>query len=452
MTTGQEIPAVPALPAPERVPPRPHTLRRAMQHGRRISVTLLLDWVMTAFMIYVFVGGQLFEDRSQETLARNFASQGQGDTFRQFYYFTIFVIVGFITYRHDLMRKLRYYPMTINLMTMWCLATTFTAIEPAISFRRLVLSSIVVYTTFNLFICVGFQRSFELLRNVLALLMCASLVSVFIIPEAVHPATEADKALAGAWKGLFFHKNIAASMAANAIIVFVASYLNRRNLVDLLLIAVAVVFLSGTKGKTAPVLMILALGLGLFYRYSLGFSQRRTVYVAANALIAAGLSVGILLFQDKIIAILSDPESLTGRIAIWNLVADYVRQYPITGAGYGSFWQIGDQSPVFRLTSTSWLIRTSHSHSGYLELMATTGVPGLFFGLLALVVAPFVKFMHLDSSNRNIKAALYSIWIFALLFNFMETQIFTRDRQIWLMLIIVIASLRCMEYDAGGRQ
>ncbi|MEI4896474.1 hypothetical protein Q8G71_34850, partial [Klebsiella pneumoniae] len=61
-------------------------------------------------------------------------------------------------------------------------------------------------------------------------------------------------------------------------------------------------------------------------------------------------------------------------------------------------------------------------------------------------------FMNVDGSDRNTKAALYAIWIFALLFNFMETQIFTRDRQIWLMLIIVIASLRSMTYKPGARR
>ncbi len=77
MTTGQEIPAVPA-PSRAADSVAPPSLRRAMQHGRRIAVTLLLDWIMTAFMIYVFVGGQLFEDRSQESLALNFAKPGPG--------------------------------------------------------------------------------------------------------------------------------------------------------------------------------------------------------------------------------------------------------------------------------------------------------------------------------------------------------------------------------------
>ncbi|MCA3575555.1 MAG: O-antigen ligase family protein, partial [Aestuariivirga sp.] len=257
---------------------------------------------------------------------------------------------------------------------------------------------------------------------------------------------------AGAWKGLFFHKNIAASMAANAIIVFTFSYLNHRKIFDLFLIALTLVFLSGTLGKTAPVLLVVSLSLGLFYRYTLGHSKSRAIYVGANALLIAGLAAAVLILQDPIIRILSDPDSLTGRIAIWDLVTDYVAQYPVTGAGYGSFWQIGSQSPVHRLTSVEWLIHTSHSHSGYLEVMATTGVPGLFLGLLALVFVPFVAFMNLDASDRNTKAALYAIWIFALLFNFMETQIFTRDRQIWLMLIIVIASLRCMAYEKGARR
>lgn len=417
------------------------------QTGWRIALPTLLDYVMVAFMIYVFVGGQLFEDRSDESLATNFTTQGQGDAFRQFYYFTIFVVVGLITYRRGALRKLKYYPLTINLMTAWCLVTVFGAIEPAIAFRRLVLSSIVVYTTFNLFISVGVQRSIELLRYTLAFLILASLISVFIVPGAVHPPTESDKALVGAWKGLFFHKNIAAAMSANAIIVFVFSFINRRNVFDAVMIMVSLIFIAGTLGKTAPVLLLFSLGMGLFYYYLLGFPQRRLLYVVANVVIFGLLALFVLVFQDRIFSVLSDPESFTGRVAIWDMVFRYISDNPFTGAGYGSFWQIGTSSPVNQMTSLSWLIHTSHSHNGFLELLATTGFPGLGFGILALVIVPFSKFMNADSNFRSMKAMLYGIWLFALLFNFMETQIFTRDRQIWLMLIIVISSLRSLEYE-----
>ena len=421
------------------------------QHARpsdaTIPMVLVLDIVMSAFMIYVFVGGQLFEDRSDEALAANFASQGQGDVFRQVYYFTIFIVVAAIAYRSNLFRKLSYYPMTINLMTAWCLVSVAGAIEPAISFRRLVLSSIVVYTTFNLFICVGVQRSLELLRYTLAFLVAASLLSVFFVPGAVHPPNESDHALVGAWKGLFFHKNIAASMVANALIVFFFSFMRRRNLFDVAMIAISLVFLVGTRGKTAPVLLAVSLGLGLSYRASLGFAQHRAIHVAIHAVLFSSLGLGILVFQDRISSIIADPDALTGRVAIWELVSSYVNENPITGAGYGSFWQIGALSPVNHLTSTPWLIHTSHSHNGYLELLATTGYPGLALGILALVIVPFGRFLSLDGTQRDSKAMLYSIWIFALLFNFMETQIFTRDRQIWLMLIIVVSSLRSFAYE-----
>jgi exopolysaccharide production protein ExoQ len=437
--------STPYSPSPPTMPAIPKVA--IGRQGMRIPLPTLLDYIMIAFMIYVFVGGQLFEDRSDETLAANFAAQGQGDTFRQIYYFTIFVIVGMITYRRGVLRKAKYYPLTINLMTAWCLVTVFGAVDPAVSFRRLVLSSIVVYTTFNLFICVGVQRSAQLLRYVLAFLMCASLVSVFLVPGAVHPPNESDRALIGAWKGLFFHKNIAASMAANATIVFVFSFINRRNAFDVVMIVVSLIFLAGAQGKTAPALLVVSLSMGLIYYYSLGLAQRRLLYITVDVMILAFFALFILIFQDRLADILSDPDALTGRVAIWDMVFRYISDHPVTGAGYGSFWQIGTLSPVNQLTSVSWLIHTSHSHNGYLELLATTGIPGLAFGILALFIVPFVKFMNLDGSSRSLKAMLYGIWIFALLFNFMETQIFTRDRQIWLMLIIVISSLRSLEYE-----
>jgi O-antigen ligase len=430
---------------------RSHGIPQATASGR-VKMTVVLDIITTAFFIYVFVGGQLFEDRSDEALAASFATQGQGDVVRQIYYFSIFAVVATIAFRSQIVRKLGYYPMTINLMTAWCLVSIFGAIEPAISFRRLVLSSIVVYTTFNLFICVGVRRSLELLRYTLAFLIAASLVSVFIVPGAVHPPNESDKALVGAWKGLFFHKNIAAAMAANAIILFAFSFIRRRNLFDVVMIAMSVVFLAGTHGKTAPALLCVSLGLGLIYRWSLGFSQRHVIQIVLQAALAIGGALFVLIFQNKIAAILADPDALTGRVAIWDLVYNYVSEHPLTGAGYGSFWQIGSKSPVNQLTSISWLIHTSHSHNGYLELLATTGYPGLALGVLALVIAPLTKFMTLDSSERDLKGMLFSVWVFALLFNFMETQIFTRDRQIWLMLIIVIASLRSLKYERRAPQ
>jgi exopolysaccharide production protein ExoQ len=236
-------------------------------------------------------------------------------------------------------------------------------------------------------------------------------------------------------------------MSANAVIVFVFSFINRKNVFDVVMIVVSLIFLAWTRGKTAPVLLVMSLGMGLFYYYLLGFTQRRLLYVALNVSIFAFLALFIVVFQDRIIGILSDPDSFTGRVAIWDLVFRYIGEHPMTGAGYGSFWQIGTLSPVNQMTSISWLIHTYHSHNGFLELLATTGFPGLAFGILALVIVPFVKFMNVDGSFRSMKAMLYGIWLFALFFNFMETQIFTRDRQIWLMLIIVISSLRSLDYE-----
>jgi exopolysaccharide production protein ExoQ len=413
----------------------------------RLRLAIILDFLMVAFMLFVFVGGQPFESRSEDVLAEKIASQGQGDLGRQIFYFAVFLLIALITYRANALKKLSFYPLTMNLMTAWCLVTVFWALDPEASIRRVVLSAIIVYTTFNLFICVGMQRSLQLLRYTLAFLICASLISSLVIPEAVHPATESDKALIGAWKGVFVHKNIAAAIAANAIIVFVFFFSRRKNLFDAIMILISLAFLLGTRGKSAPAMMVAAIGAGFFYRYSLGFVQRRTVYVTANAALFVLLAVFVLLFQSQIADVLSNPDSFTGRVAVWDLVLRYIGDNPLTGAGYGSFWQIGELSPVNRITSIPWLLHTQHSHNGYLEMLVTTGIPGFLFCLLAVVVAPFVQFMNLDGSNANTKGMLYAIWVFALLFNMMETQIFTRDKQIWLMLILALSCLRSLRYE-----
>ena len=149
----------------------------------RLRLSIILDCLMIAFMLFVFVGGQPFESRSEDALAEKIATQGQGDVGRQIFYFVVFVLIAFITYRGNVVKKLSFYPLTINLMTAWCLFTVFWALDPEVSIRRVVLSAIIVYTTFNLFICVGMHRSLQLLRYTLAFLICASLISVFLIPK-----------------------------------------------------------------------------------------------------------------------------------------------------------------------------------------------------------------------------------------------------------------------------
>ena len=194
-------------------------------------------------------------------------------------------------------------------------------------------------------------------------------------------------------------------------------------------------------------MMVVALSMGFVYRQSLVFAQSRTLYVAANATLFVLLAAVVLVFQSEIANVLTNPDSFTGRVAVWDVVFRYAGEHPVTGAGYGSFWQIGELSPINRLTSIPWLMHTYHSHNGYFEMLVTTGIPGLIICLLAIVVVPFAKFMNLDGGDRNIKGALYAIWIFALLFNLLETQIFTRDKQIWLMLILVLSCLRSFAYE-----
>ena len=86
--------------------------------------------------------------------------------------------------------------------------------------------------------------------------------------------------------------------------------------------------------------------------------------------------------SSSLAEVFDDPASLTGRVQIWPVLLDYVSNHLWLGSGYGSFWAIGDASPIFEFDN-SWLMTIDHSHNGYLETLVHTGVIGL--ALLSLV-------------------------------------------------------------------
>ena len=85
----------------------------------------------------------------------------------------------------------------------------------------------------------------------------------------------------------------------------------------------------------------------------------------------------MVVYSDALAVLLSDPGALSGRAQIWPLLISYSQQHPWTGAGFGSFWQIGDNSPIWELTD-GWVAEiASHGHNGYLDLIVTIGYPGM---------------------------------------------------------------------------
>ena len=89
-----------------------------------------------------------------------------------------------------------------------------------------------------------------------------------------------------------------------------------------------------------------------------------------------------------------------------------------------------------------WLQTVAHGHSGYLELTVTTGLIGFALAMVALVIQPLVEFARAASRQTLFTTLVFTIFIFVVLHNAMESDFFEGDAPQWIAFLMNIAMLR----------
>lgn len=380
------------------------------------------------------IEGRLFRTESAES----------GDTFKQLTYFIIFILCLFSWISRYGFSLPRCASIPQILLVVWIVLSASWALEPYTSFRRGVLLVFVFFTMASCIDALGPQKSIQALYYALAGIMVASVVSVFVFPSfAVHPGNEADVKLIGAWRGVMIHKNTAAGVCAMAALVFFHHAIARSRWYDWFFLGVCVIFLVGSKGKTASGLLLVVAPLSLIYLWGWGGGLGRAAIVIYLFLFSLMAIVFGVAYWTDIVAVFADPQSFTGRVAIWDAAFGFWKDHPILGAGYSSLWSTSlEPSPILKYSSNPAVVFMAHSHSGYLEILATTGIPGFILAIISAVIIPAKQFFgRVNPKNMRAYSMLFSLWLFGILENFMETQLFTRDREIWSVLFVAILVL-----------
>ena len=186
----------------------------------------------------------------------------------------------------------------------------------------------------------------------------------------------------------------------------------------------AIVITLASESKTALALMItapaLATGIYLFSRLlALGpiLAGALLLALTGTAIVAVCAMVGASL-DDVLLATYGDT-TFTGRTGVWEFAYDYVRQSPLLGNGYRTFWELGSASPKHR--SEVEFIRTIGSaHNGYLDITLSVGLVGLFF-LLVFALTAFSIAGRADLQPPHRSLLYLAVIIFILGRNIMES-------------------------------
>jgi O-antigen ligase len=391
--------------------------------------------VFVAFLLLVFVGLRPFAVRDEESLLAGAA--GDGDLVRQIAFVAVFLAASLVALLQPRGRITEVVPAPLAAVLCWCLLSVVWAIEPVIALRRVGLTILVVCTIAACINSIGGAGVLRLLRGVLALVLIANLVSIAVIPQAVHLDGERAADLVGAWRGMHFHKNAAGVIAALSAMVFLAFALETRRWANWALFGGAVVFLVMTRAKTSIALLGIAVAAGLVYRHALRDQSRRPVTLFAMVTGLCVVFILALLNHSALAALLQDPDFLTGRGAIWQALIASVQERPILGVGYGSFWNIGASSPVTQYVD-NWVMSAAHGHNGYLDLLVQTGVIGLGLVLLALIVIPLARLMSAGPGSIGLKTLCFSVLVFVVFFNVTESGLVERDRPEWVLFVMML--------------
>jgi len=360
---------------------------------------------------------------------------------RRFAYLSVAGLIGISAVQRFGLGALRALPVSMGLLLAWCLASALWTPQTDIVLRRAGLEVVVVVSLMLSVEVIGAGRAFAAWRWLLAAILLINFLSIPLIPWARHGLGEVDPALVGDWRGLYGHKNTAGAVCAITAILFLFSKTGWRNWIGIVIAAAACVFLAMTHSRSSAGFLVIALAGGLSYRIGWRDGLSRAILLAAAALLVVALAAFALLDADHIAHALEDPAEFSGRTAIWAAELRYIADHPLLGAGFGTFTDARAQSPLHNYIDSSWVEAVSHGHNGYLQILVTIGGIGFLLAILALLVAPARRFWTLDLQGDAFKPMLFALFTFAILHNFMESDLLEGDSPVWSSLLLVIAAL-----------
>jgi len=370
---------------------------------------------------------------------------GSGNVLRQIGYVLVFAlaVVAMRPLKHP--ERLAVVPWSFWLALAWCWLSLAWAIEPGVAVRRLVLTTIIIWSAFAIVRQMGIERTLLFVRGALAAMLIINFVTVLAFPDiGLHNANGDEAMLGGQWRGFMGHKNQAGLLCALTIVFF---SFDRRKLPYALLavvILLSTVFLWFSESKTSLGLVFVAVALGFgvarlkakhVNRVAMSMTARNLIIAAIGLLLLPLIHFGVQ--SDWFLNYLADPSGLTGRTQIWAPMVRYYLSNPVFSAGYGSFWNIGNTSPMLTL-GKGWVLDVAQGHNGYLDLLVTVGLPGLVLVLMAAFVFPAQRLFATTRLTEGTGALVAAVLVFCLAHNFTESTLFDRDTlgQVFLLLAL----------------
>lgn len=335
-------------------------------------------------------------------------------------------------------RALLCVPLPVVLALVVCLVSALWSPVPLIALRRLGLTVCIIWSLCIAVQELGYARVLLLMKGVLLMVLVANYVAVLAFPAiGMHTTdTDTDLGLVGDWRGVMGHKNVAGVVCAITLLIYGFDFKRRWVVVQVMTMLLAAVFLLFSQSKTSVAIVVLAAIIGVLFTRT-----RFAARLYALPVLAVGGVLGMIwfnIYQYAFVQAVNDPRTFTGRVLIWRALMNFIGDHFWLGTGYGSFWNVGDDGPIYRYAS-GWVTQISEGHNGYLDLACQLGVPLAGVVLVLLLAWPFARLILSPQSQGPRGGLLLALLVVCAGHNMTESSFLERDQVVEFALMLVIA-------------
>ncbi len=245
---------------------------------------------------------------------------------------------------------------------------------------------------------------------------------------------------AGAWRGIYTHKNgLGATMSLSAIVFLILAVDSKRWFFWLGCGLSTFLLLLSRASSPLINLIILLIAFSIFQTLRWKYNLRA---IALSLISAFGYMLAILAIQqaENLAGVVGKDLTLTGRTELWDYAWEMICRRPWLGYGYGSLWSSWDSetAPIWR--AVGWT--APNSHSGFLELWLNLGLLGVAIVLLHFLIHLF-KSLSLVSQSKTPEFFLPLMFmLYTLLVNLTEAVFLDRNSIHWVLYVSLALSLQ----------
>jgi O-antigen ligase len=335
------------------------------------------------------------------------------------------------------------------ILFLWLIVTVVMSSSLSVSLRAFMFTSVVVLIAATIMLMPKGERQFATWLGMAAAIVTGlCFIGLVIYPgAATHTSGDLlEPEHAGAWRGLFDHKNIAGAMMGIFVMIGLFVARTRSQAAGYALAGAAFFFLLFTKSKTTIGLTPFVLVWAMFAHRLQSMRLRALVCLGPLALLLTFTLGSVLVPQIKaVLEFISPGQTFTGRTEIWSFALDWATKSPVFGFGFEGFWG-SDQVKFAEASDFDSGIANGmvHGHSSYVDLVVNLGVPGMLIAAYVLLWRPLLDHALAKrfAQNDALAELFVRIWLFTIYSACLESFFFRRADPVWFAMLLAILGLR----------